>query len=256
MIVDIQSIIETGRQVWKIIKIGNILKRFRFIWNYYFSTPAKLLVLGESGTGKTQFINSILSKIPITSHRTRLGKENVLVYKNGKKVVFIDLPGHKTLYPERKKYIDNIRKKKITGIINVVNYGYNESDTAQDLSIFKVGTNDVKEEYLKENRKREIAQIEEWKKEITFDCKLKLIITIVNKADIWYKQSDEVLNYYEKGEYAKQLESLGNIACHCFPYCSIIEPFYNRPMIIEMGEQKKTELHNILTKEFLSVLFN
>ena len=254
--IDLYSLKDTALVIWKAIKIETIIKRIKYGFNYYFSTPVKLLVLGESGTGKTQFINSILSNIPIKSHRTHLSKRNVLVFENGKKVVFIDSPGHKTLQAERKKVIDEIRRKKITGIINVVNYGYNESDTAQDLNIFRTGTCDVKEEYLRENRIREIAQLSEWEAEITLDCKLKNIVTIVNKADIWYSQYENVLNYYEKGEYAQRLKLLGNISCHCFPYCSIIEPFYNKPMSIIIGEQKKKELHDDLINEFINVLFN
>lgn len=253
--IDIESCKATLLLLRRIFTIKRFFQTLVYLWNYYFSDPIRLLVLGESGTGKTQFLNAILNNCPTTVSRTRLTQKKILKFENGKKIEFIDVPGHLTLYQVRKKEFNKIRKKKISGIINVVNYGYNESETAQDINIFKVGTNEVKDEYLNENRKREIKQLAEWKNEILPECGIKFIITIINKADIWYSQREEVNNYYEIGAYAQELSKLGNLAFHYFNYCSIIEPFYNRPMTISIGEQEKKRMHDSLTKEFLDILF-
>lgn len=251
---DWNAIFDTIKAAKKLLKFAFWLGKLTYFVNYYFRSPIRVIIFGESGTGKTHFINSLLHN-PLTKGRTRLTEQKKLILKNGRKIVFYDTPGHQTLQEQRYKISEFISKKKITGIINVVSYGYNESDTADGISIFKVGTDEVKEEYLKENRKREISQLDDWMRYINSDNKVRWIITIINKADIWYENKSNVLSYYEEGEYAKALVPLGHCCMlYSYPYCSVISPFCDRPMILYMGERQKVDMCETLTSELINIV--
>jgi hypothetical protein len=115
------------------------------------------------------------------------------------------------------------RKEGISGIINVVSYGYHEwrieereKPTSPDGSI--------KEEYLEKHRDIEIELLSEWLP--FFDSKnVSWLITVVNKADLWWHEKDNVLKYYNSGKY---YETLGSAFTSPVTqeYCSVIHKFY------------------------------
>ncbi len=187
------------------LSIRKIIKKGIYYWNYCVHKPVKVLVLGSSGSGKTQFLNSLLGIPMLEDNRTQVPKSKYYIFENGRKIEFVDLPGHVTLRPARNKFMDEITTNKIKGIINVVNYGYNDVEE-NDVDVFKTGENEIKAAYLRDNRKNELNQLSEWLVRIHSDKnnKLEWIITIINKADIWYSQKDEVKKYYEEGEYANE----------------------------------------------------
>lgn len=251
---DWSAIFDAVKSVRTLLKISFWIEKITYISNFYFRSPVRVIVFGESGTGKTQFINSLLSN-NFTKGRTRLTERKRMILNNGRKILFFDTPGHQTLKEQRYKLSEFISQKKIAGIINVVSFGYNESDTADGVKIFKVGTDEVKEEYLRENRKREISQLDDWIRYINAENKVKWIITIMNKADIWFENRDSVTTYYEDGEYGKVMNNL-KLCCtlYTYPYCSVISPFCDRPMILSMGERKKKEMCTTLTSELINIV--
>lgn len=251
---DWSAIFDTLKSARTLLKISFWVDKITYIGNFYFKSPVRVIVFGESGTGKTQFVNSLLNE-NLAKGRTRLTERKRMVLKNGRKILFFDTPGHQTFKEQRYKLSEFISQKKITGIINVVSFGYNEADTADGVKIFKVGTDEVKEEYLKENRKREISQLDDWMRYINSDNKVKWIITIVNKADIWYDNRANVVNYYEDGDYAKVMTSLRHCCTlYTYPYCSVISPFCDRPMTLSMGERQKKEMCTTLTSGLISIV--
>lgn len=229
-------------------------KRIIFLWNYCVQKPTKVLVLGSSGSGKTQFLNSFLGIPMLEDNRTYVPESKFFYFENGRKIKFVDLPGHITLESARQHYIDEITKNKIDGIINVVNYGYNDvEDNSAD--VFNIDNNEIKAAYLNDCRKNELNQLKEWLNRIHGESKPKWIITVINKADIWYDIRNEVERYYTNGDYGQQIDVVKRVVPHyLFQYCSVISPFGGRPMTIVMSERTKNELHKHFKESLLRLI--
>lgn len=242
--------------VYSFLKWGSIAKKVKYWVIYYFQSPINIIVFGESGTGKSQLVSCITGK-PVDKERTRVTQKNTFTLPNGRRVIIRDTPGHNTYKQLRSEECQKfLIKKKVKGIINVVSYGYHEAGAADEVKIFKTGTSDVKEEFLRENRIREISQIDDWMDYVHNDC-IQWIITIINKADIWYKDSPIVNDFYGNGEYFEKLKGLSRCcSLHTFEYCSTIAPFYNKPMTIIIGEQEKERMHKELIHGILQLINN
>lgn len=237
-----------------LVSVHRWTKKFVYFWNYTIYKPAKILIIGVSGSGKTQFLNSFLGIPMLQDNRTYVPDNKYFIFDNGRKIQFIDLPGHTTLQGARQKYIDEITKNKIKGIINVVNYGYNDAEQ-NNADVFKTGENEVKPAYLIDNRKSELSQLKEWLNRIHGESKPDWIITIVNKADIWYNQKDEVMDYYENGDYGDEFKEIKRVTNHfVFKYCSVINPFGGRPMTLIMSELEKNEMQKHLKESLLRLI--
>lgn len=209
-----------------------------------FGKRIMIAVYGDSGVGKTQFLRTITgnNSYLTVNERTRNLERHKMTLRTGRKIMLIDISGHASNKASRDKVLNDITRGKIQGLINVVNYGYQDSELLQKdpSQAFKVGSSEVKPEYLRENRKREIQRTEEFVDRINSDVKLKWIITVINKADIWHKDRQQVEDYYKSGDYNNTISSL-NKACslqiRCF--CSVITPFGNREMPLSYSEQDK-----------------
>lgn len=237
-----------------LVSVHRWTKRCVYLWNYCVHKPTKVLVLGVSGSGKTQFLNSFLGIPMLEDNRTYVPENKYYIFENGRKIQFVDLPGHVIHIAARQNYIDEITKNKIKGIINVVNYGYNDAEV-NNADVFKAGENEIKSAYLKDNRKNELNQLNEWLPRIHGGSKPEWIITIVNKADIWYDKKDDVMNYYESGEYGSEFVEVKRVTNHyVFQYCSVINPFGGRPMTIVMSERAKNEMQKHLKESLLRLI--
>ena len=120
---DLNAIV-TG--VKSLLSLHRFIKKCIYIWNYCVHKPTKVLLLGVSGAGKTQFLNSFLGIPMLEDNRTYVPEKKYYIFQNGRKIQFVDLPGHDIYRGTREKFIDDITKNKIKGIINVVSYGYND----------------------------------------------------------------------------------------------------------------------------------
>lgn len=117
------------------------------------------------------------------------------------------------------------------------------------MKIFKSGTTEVAQKYLEDNRKFELRQLKEWIDDITGQTNIKLIITLINKADVWFDEEAEVLEYYKNGEYAQYFAGIDRICTlHVLPYCSTISPFGGKPMVLHISENDKKKLHYNVAK--------
>lgn len=70
-------------------------------------------------------------------------------------------------------------------------------------------------------------------------------MTIINKADVWWEQNENVIKHYVEGsEYYEELKTLSKMmTISAIPYCSVISPLFGRPMTLIFGEKEKHFLH-------------
>lgn len=245
------------KYIYHIMKIGNLLRKVKYLYNRYLCSSVKIGVYGDSGTGKTQFLSTITGNGIYVEDRTRDLENYEFILTNGRRVKFIDTPGHKTAQTIRDELKIQILNNKISGIINIVNYGYQDGPGLNPDDVFHIDMRTVKDSYLRDNRKREILRTSEFIDIITSKIKVNWIITLVNKADIWYENREEVLNYYEAGEYNEKISELKRVTkLLVYPFCSIITPFANRPMLLNCGEKEKQQMIDIFLKKLQELINN
>lgn len=240
MIGDIASVTSLALDV---VELSSKEKAKKLV-NSLFTRRVKVAVYGDSGVGKSQFLRMITGKNSylLVSERTRSLERHNVTLRSGRKLQLIDMPGHESNKTVRDRILNEITRGKIDGIINIVDFGYQDSELLQanPSSAFKSGSNEVKPEYLKDNRKREIKRTLEFIDRIGPDVRLKWVITVINKADVWHKERQDVINYYTKGEYYATIQTIEK-ACtlDVRPLCSVITPFGNKEMILAYGERDK-----------------
>lgn len=101
----------------------------------------KILLLGASGVGKTQFVRAlkedIVRSIPRTE-RSKFTDKTRIVFEN-LPFLFIDTPGHVDSAAIRKKAIRSAIRTGVSGIINVVSFGYHETEVRTSEAISSNG---------------------------------------------------------------------------------------------------------------------
>ncbi len=186
-----------------------------------------MLLIGSTGTGKTNLVDSLAEVLPSARdrfHRTNRSKA-YLFNIEGKYFRIVDVPGQDMHESER---VDTIREslKKVEGILHVVCYGYHEG---KDISISDalIDDNNPNKAFLENQRKKEINDLVELSKFYGIGSKATWIVTVISKADLWWSQRQEVVNYYSRGEYSQSLKGiLPNMKRGCVEYCSVIHKFY------------------------------
>lgn len=221
--------------------------------------PIRVLVLGESGNGKTKFINSLIGKIINKEERTKETRSYKFIHPTGRKIRLYDTAGNNSLSYARQEAVNDIPRKKYDGIINIVCNGYSWAEGIDASQVFrnKADKNalpefEIKQDYLDGNKKREIAQLKEWIGLVDNHSKIKWVLTVVNKADVWSPEMKQVLDFYKSGEYGDTLKKqLGHqIRHYVVPYCSIIVPFGGREMRLSFSEVDK----KLLKDYFLQIM--
>jgi ABC-type dipeptide/oligopeptide/nickel transport system ATPase component len=214
----------------------------------------EIYLFGTSGSGKSQFINSMQNSIDIPE-KTMHTKSIDIDLKNFF-IRFKDTPGHDNA-PDRKKAYQNIIKNNAEGIIHFVTYGYDERNDA-DKSVALDHFGNINEAFLASNRMQEIQRLREWSTIISEQNEakkskgsVKWILLIVNKADVWWDKKEIVEQHYS--EYVEELEKLG-IQVRLYLYCGIIRSFFKTKQSNRFGENDKTRLHDRLIKELLYLL--
>ncbi len=168
-----------------------------------------VLVLGASGTGKTNFINSLTELAPEAidriSRTASVVNHHVLI--EGIPFIFIDTPGQQQHSSRRREGVQEASRKRAEGIINVVSYGYHEATA----SVREVVTPEKTPQsaFLEERRNEEIRSLNEWVSVISTVGDVSWLMTVVSKADLWWNDQETVLNHYNSDSYAKAIEVTG-----------------------------------------------
>ena len=206
----------------------------------YFRPKNRVLVLGSTGVGKSQFLRSIpeYAAPPISAAaRTEFRIVNKFEI-NSKLFEFVDTPGQLEHKPIREDIIkEEIRRKHFKGVINCVSFGYHEY--GEDIKkVVNNGT--VRDDYLIHHRQREIDLLREWAQLLSTEW----VMTVVTKADIWWNNKFAVGTYYASGPYRDRLRALFARA-HLIvrPYSSITSRFYDAiPTAGSFDDRIRTDL--------------
>lgn len=233
----------------KAINFKRSKKSLIWLRNAYWHKTQRVVIYGVTGVGKTEFLHTVLGRDFSDEQRTQDLIEYDFRLPDGHKIVFIDSPGHPSMRDLRDRLLEDYSQHKIQGIINVVCHGYHSTpDTPLD-DVFQAGTVHVKEEYLRENRKTELNQIYEWERFVRAHTQVKWFMTIVNKADIWYDNFEEVDNYYRdtNGDYYNAVQGIGRCCeTHTYHFCSIMKPFMQRFRSAQYSEVNKKRMYQEL----------
>lgn len=227
---------------------------YKYKFNKYLKPKKRILVVGESGSGKSQFIECLKEKGAIVTESTMNVRIVDITLPSGRRVEFTDTPGQQTLQDQRNRAINYICGKKYNGIINFVCYGYQATADTKEDDVFQAGTTNVKPNYLEDNRRKELDQVDEWIDRIDGNSGVEWVLTIVNKADIWYDQRQDVMSYYNS-LYRERLSGIKNFKqIPLIAYCCVITPFCKKPMTIAMGEKEKVAMHHNLLETLSDLL--
>lgn len=234
-----------GVQIYELARREGWLDRLFF----FLQKTHRVLVFGHTGVGKSNLIDSLVEDIPQAIdylQRTQyVQKTRVRIRR--KPFVFIDTPGELDRARVRGQVLrEAITKRPIAGILNVVSYGYHENRTGLKQAIRDDGS--VNEEYLAARRKDEREILNEWLTVLGDPDYLPWVITVVTKADIWWNQREEVLEYYQRGEYGQDLHDRGGFGqTTVLPYSSVLHKFYGRvPLPGTFDDQDRRSLRSQL----------
>lgn len=189
----------------------------------------RILLLGCTGTGKTNFLSSLTATAAPAIRREDRTQwteaKNLLL--DDKAYRFIDTPGDVERDEDRNQAIREAVAAKggIAGVINLVCYGYHEYDLSRD-DVFESDAK-LKPDYLELHRKEEINQLAEWTELLGDKTTVGWLITVVNKADLWWDHRDAVLKHYSSGEYYHALHSAKTLNPRVMPYSSVFHKFYS-----------------------------
>jgi hypothetical protein len=209
---------EVGYELIKVAESKGLLNNLKDL----FRKKHRILLMGSSGTGKTQFIKcacdifaDAIDKIARTEFPSK-SKFNI----DGRLFEFIDTPGQKYHKARRSEAFRESLSKGISGVINIVAYGYHE----YDIDVNKVITNNkINTEYQKRHLQLEIDLLQEWAPYL----KDEWIITVVSKADLWWNINKQVLKHYSQGPYQEALEILNQKSDKSLkPFCSTMSKFF------------------------------
>lgn len=192
-----------------------------------FQKKHKILILGSTGVGKTNLVQSLTEVTPKAihhMHRTEFIKKHHLKISK-KPFVLIDTPGQAVHKYYTREGMFEVIKEKISGIINIVSYGFHEYRIGVDDVYKKDGT--LRKNYLDRHRENEIEAIKKWIPLLGTPELVKWIITVVTKADLWWDEREPVLKYYKEGEYFENLGDAKTIH-HVVEYCSVVHRFYGK----------------------------
>ena len=227
------------------IKWDEVKRRILF-FNRWLS-PVKVVIYGESGVGKTQFINAITMSHKYSKDRTRdvIGG-HYLELSNFRRVELIDTPGQSSY------------KQKRSSLMDLFKNGYLAKPETREHEAFKAGTDMVKPRFLRDNRQLELRQAKEMIKLVSDSKNVKWVMHVMNKADLWYTDEQTVKEYYELKEY--RVEVIDKISANCkwtlLPFCSNMTGFLRHQLPHAIDEEAKGVFHEKLINELEELVLN
>jgi GTPase Era involved in 16S rRNA processing len=197
------------------------------------------LVLGSTGAGKSQLIDSLTKEVSTAieaMNRTQFAESHRIRIDN-QPFIFIDTPGQEHHQVRRRDEVRKALGQGISGVINVVSYGYHEWREAGDIPAFNTnGT--INDDYLEIHRNQEINLLSEWTELLGDRETVDWLITVVTKADLWWDKRKEIMNYYQAGSYYNALGNAQSLVPIVLEYCSVFHKFYNQGRLCGTFDEK------------------
>lgn len=207
---------------------------------------AKIVVLGNTGVGKTQFIHSLIEDLRYVRAKgaTQIA-EAYQAFLEDSPIVLMDTVGGDI--PNTYLLLEEmLHKNEVEGIINVVSYGYIGEQGRINLKDAIDETGQVSPHFLALARQKDIAYLNQWLPLLTPHTQIGWIITLINQMDIWYPEKGEVMYYYESPseEYQKKFNALKKTPCkhYIIPYSAILELYLDKfPSKIGISQQQQIQ---------------
>jgi len=191
-----------------------------------FRKKCHLLVLGSTGVGKTNFLQSLTELIPNAidqMNRTEFAQKHSVKIKK-QPFVFVDVPGQALHSTRRIRAVREAMSGKLSGIINVVSYGYHEYRIGKAKAVKADGY--ANEAFLKKHRQVEIDALAEWTSLLGSQETTGWLMNVITKADLWWNRKDEVFSHYTAGPYFDALGEAKSLEPIFLEYCSVFHKFY------------------------------
>lgn len=225
-------------------KLRNLLKKRHHV-----------LVLGSTGVGKTNLLQSLYQDIPKAIYRMNrteaIKTEKIQIHDNP--FVFLDTPGQSGHRSIRSDAIFQALSKRRLGVLNVVAYGFHEYRTGTTDALTRQG--EAKKNWLAAHRKIECDALHEWTDRLGSNPHTKWILTVATKADLWWSDEDDVRKYYESGPYHRALGPAFKVSHTVREHCTTIKRFYDQGFVCPtFDEPTRTRLRNILLQTMLNLV--
>jgi hypothetical protein len=222
-----------------------------------FKRKQRVLVLGNTGVGKTSFLNSLVHELAGAIDRFDRTEFNEpkRIRLGDHPFRFVDTPGQDEHISRRQEAYRDAVKDGVDGVINVVSYGYHEFKR----NIMEAGTHAVlhsnhavNPHFLAEQRNREEQRISEWRDLVLPGA--RWVITAVNKADLWWSNRSEVDRHYTSGSYFKSLGPFGQtLSPIVLQYCVRFQKFYGEsPIDGTFDEDDRTRLRDQFMRQLIA----
>ncbi len=191
-----------------------------------FRKKHTILILGSTGAGKTNFLQSLTELTPKAiehMNRTEIAQKHSIKIKK-QPFIFVDVPGQSLHSTRRIRAIRETMSRGLSGIINVVSYGYHEYRIGKAKALTAHGS--VNEAFLRKHRQIEIDALAEWTPLLGSRDTTGWLINVITKADLWWNRKDEVFQHYASGPYFEALGEAKSLEPIFLEYCSVFHKFY------------------------------
>lgn len=220
-----------GARLWRVADKMGIIERIK----EFFRKPRTIVVLGATGSGKTNLLKSLsvapglISAIHRDARTEHVEKSRIKI--GNQQFLAIDTPGQMAHKYLREEAIRESLAKRPLLVINVVSYGFHEY-TYPPITDAVDEEGNPRQEYLERHRINELAALDEWLPLLGHREMTKLLVTAVTKADLWWNDKEIAKEYYANEPYGKLVRAADQGLHHVvLPYCSVVHRFFNTSLL-------------------------